>query len=68
MSVDPGFASQVKVTRVRSPSPFANPDQIDTARVFTESDSAPSAVVNPTFTGVAAASAAAVISFSVADQ
>ncbi len=55
-------------TRVRRASAFAKPVQIDTARVLTESDSADNAVVRPTLTGVAAASAAAVISFSLADQ
>ena len=53
---------------MRAASAFANPVQTETARVLTESDNDDSAVVSPTFTGVAAASAAAVSSFSLAAQ
>jgi hypothetical protein len=62
------FGSQVNVTRVRSASPLPKPVHTATARVFTESDNAPNAPVSAVFTGVAAASAAAAISFSVAAQ
>jgi hypothetical protein len=54
---------------VLSPVPRDNPVQMPTARVLLDDcDSAESADWRPTLTGVAAASAAAVISFSLAAQ